>query len=62
MALARAAKFPKELYEVETDENMTQAEKWNAVNEARVELQNLGEGETAKEQFAGRSGIKNGLR
>ncbi len=52
MAMARAAKFPKEKFEIETDENMTEIEKWNAVNEARQEFQNLTALEAVKEEFA----------
>jgi len=52
MAMARAAKFPKEKFEIETDENMTEIEKWNAVNEARQEYQNLTALEAVKEEFA----------
>lgn len=52
MAMARAAKFPKEHYEVETDDRMTQAEKWAAVNEARQEFLNLSYEEGAKEDFS----------
>lgn len=52
MAMARAMKFPKEKFEIETDENMTEVEKWNAVNEARQEYQNLTALEAVKEEFA----------
>lgn len=52
MAMARAAKFPKEHYEVETDIRMTQAEKWSAINEARQEFLNLSKDQGAKEDFA----------
>jgi len=52
MAMARAAKFPKEKFEIETDENMTEIEKWNAVNEARQEYQNLTALEAVKEEFS----------
>lgn len=52
MEMARAAKFPKEMFEVDVDENMTEPEKWNAVNEARQEYQNLAQLEGQKEDFA----------
>jgi len=52
MALARAAKFPREHFEVEVDENMDETEKWVAVNEARQEYHNLGDRSQEKEQFA----------
>ena len=52
MALARAAKFPKEHFEIETSEGMTEVEKWEAVNEARQEYQNLGIASQEKEEFA----------
>ena len=52
MAMARASKFPKERFEIDTDENMTEIEKWNAVNEARQEYQNLTALEAVKEEFA----------
>jgi len=51
VAMARVAKFPKELFEVEVNENMTEVEKWNAVNEARQEWLNLGTEQTGKEDF-----------
>jgi hypothetical protein len=52
MALARAAKFPKEVFEVEVNEEMTQSEVFDAVNEARQEYQNLSELEGSKEDLA----------
>ncbi len=52
MAMARAAKFPKERFEIETSETMTEIEKWNAVNEARQEYQNLTALEAVKEEFS----------
>ena len=57
MALARAKKFPIEHFEVETSDSMTEAEKWQRVDEARHEWFNLGINETAKEQFASGSSI-----
>lgn len=52
MALARASKFPKELFEIETSEEMTASEKWDAVNEAREEFLNLGIENKNKEDFS----------
>ncbi len=52
MAMARAAKFPKEHFEVETSERMTEAEKWDAVNEAREEYHNLGGDSLVKDEFS----------
>ena len=52
MALTRAMKFPKEIYEVETSDEMTSVEKWQAVNEARTEFQNLGVLNKSKEEFS----------
>jgi len=42
MALTRALSFPKEVYSVSTSESMSEAEKWDAVNEARTEFHNVG--------------------
>jgi len=39
--LLRVSKFPTEVFEVQTDETMTEIEKWNAVNSAREEFYNL---------------------
>lgn len=52
MAMARAAKFPKEHFAIETSDTMTAAEKWAAVNEARQEYQNLTYDQAAKEDYA----------
>lgn len=52
MSMARAAKFPKEHFEVQTSESMTQSEKWDAVNEARQEYHNMGQNIEAKDQFS----------
>lgn len=41
MVMARAAKFPKEHFEVTMHEGMTEIEKWEALNEAKQEFQNL---------------------
>ncbi len=51
MAMARVYKFPKEHFEVEVDENMTEVEKWNKVNEAREEYLNLGVEQTGLDEF-----------
>ena len=52
MALARTRKFPKQIFEVDTSEEMTASEKWEAVNEARQEYGNLGKQNKTKEEFA----------
>ena len=52
MALTRTAKFPKEIYEVETSDEMTSVEKWQAVNEAKTEFANLGRMNRAKDEFS----------
>lgn len=52
MALTRAMKFPKEVYEVSTSDEMTSIEKWNAVNEARTEFQNSGILNKTKDEFS----------
>ena len=50
MVMARASKFPKELFTIETDESMTEIEKWDAVNSARQEFLNLAQSYSDKEQ------------
>lgn len=52
MALTRALKFPKEVYEVQTSDEMTATDKWAAVEEAKNELQNLGKLNRAKDEFS----------
>jgi len=52
MALTRAKKFPKEIYEVQTSDQMDSVEKWEAVNEARTEFSNLGTLNQAKDEFS----------
>jgi len=52
MALTRAKKFPKEIYEVETSDRMDAVEKWEAVNEARTEFSNLGKLNQANDEFS----------
>lgn len=52
MALARALSFPKEIYEVKTDEEMSEVEQWEKVNEARQEFQNSGVLNQNKEEFS----------
>jgi hypothetical protein len=52
MAMARASKFPKEHFEVDVDEEMTEAEKWDAINRAKQQFQNLSKYEGSKEDFA----------
>lgn len=51
-AMLRAAKFPKEVYEVTTDPEASEIEAWEAVNLAREEYQNLGLVTKEKEDFA----------
>lgn len=52
MGLARPMGFPKSVFKVNTSEEMTASEKWEAVNEARQEYSNLGKSNKSKEQFA----------
>ena len=52
MGLARPMAFPKSVFAVDTSEEMTASEKWEAVNEARQEYSNLGKSNKSKEQFA----------
>lgn len=52
LALARTMKFPKDVFGVETSEEMTTVEKWDAVNTARQEYSNQGRYNKAKEEFA----------
>lgn len=51
LALARTLKFPKDIFSVDTSEEMTSMEKWEAVNEAREEYSNQGRYNTTKEEF-----------
>jgi hypothetical protein len=52
MAMARASKFPKDVYKITVDKNMTQAETWQAINEAKNEFMNLSYLEGAREDWA----------
>lgn len=52
MALTRALSFPKEIYEVKTDDEMSEVEQWEKVNEARQEFQNSGILNQTKEDFS----------
>ena len=52
MALARVAKFPKEIFNVKTDSSMTEADKWDKINEAREEWHNMGLESKQKDQFS----------
>lgn len=52
LALARTMKFPKDIFSVDTSEEMTAMEKWDAVNTAREEYSNMGRRNKAKEEFA----------
>ena len=51
-AMARIASFPIKHFEVTVDENMTQIEKFTAINEARQEWANLGVTNTGKDEFS----------
>lgn len=42
MQVARAASFPRDLYEVQTDPGMTSTEKWDACEEFQEQLDNTG--------------------
>lgn len=57
MALVRVMSFPKEVYEVKTDDEMSEVEQWDAVNEARQEYQNSGMINQNKEEFSVNSEI-----
>jgi hypothetical protein len=52
MAMARAAKFPKEKFSIKTDSNMPEADQWNKINEAKTEYQNLSYNQGSREDFA----------
>ena len=52
LALARTMKFPKDVFGVETSDEMTSLEKWDAVNAAREQYSNIGRRNKAKEEFA----------
>ena len=52
LALARTMKFPKDVFGVETSDEMTTMEKWDAVNAARQQYSNEGRYNKAKEEFA----------
>jgi hypothetical protein len=49
LALARVAKFPKEVFKIKVDENMTPTERMIAINEARQEYLNFVEIDNGKE-------------
>ncbi len=57
MALARANNFPIKIFEIETNENMSEDEKWEVVNGAREEYHNLGYDVSENEQFAAGSEV-----
>lgn len=57
MALGRANSFTLKHFEVQTDENATWEDKWEAVNEARQQYINLGNDPSGKEQFTVNSEI-----
>lgn len=48
MALSRASNIPKEIFNVQTEENMNAIEKWKAVDEAYDQYNNLGLSSTVK--------------
>lgn len=52
MALTRALKFPKEIFQVKTEEGMTEIEAWDKVNQARQEYENNGMTSRTKEDFS----------
>jgi hypothetical protein len=52
MAITRALSFPTEVFTVKTSDEMTAVEKWQAVNEAKIEYQNSGILNRAKDDFA----------
>jgi hypothetical protein len=52
MALARAESFPKEIFEVSTTDSMSEIEKWEAVNSARQEYENLGINNKKNDEFS----------
>lgn len=51
-ALLRAAKFPKEHFQVEIDQEASELEAWELVNEAREEYENLGIQTKEKDGFS----------
>lgn len=57
LAMARVAKFPKEVYKVTVDQGMTPTEKMLAMNEARQEWQNLVEYNNGREELSVGSSI-----
>ncbi len=52
LAMARIAKFPKEVFKIVFDENMTLTERVHAVNEARQEYMNLLSQDNGKEDIS----------
>ena len=57
MALTRLISLPKEVYEVQVDETMSDVEKWEAVNEARQEFENQGQQNQNKDEFSASSEV-----
>lgn len=51
VAMARVARFPKEVFKIQVDENMTPVERMIAVNEARQEYMNYVEITNGKEEY-----------
>lgn len=52
LAMARVAKFPKEIFKIQIDENMTATERLIAINEARQDFMNLVQADGAKEPMS----------
>lgn len=46
MSLARANKFPKEIFYIKTHEAMTESDQWEAVNQAKQQYKNMSVSET----------------
>jgi hypothetical protein len=51
MAIARAMSLPREIFEVTVDGDMTWEERWEVVNEAREEYQNISDLSKTKEEL-----------
>lgn len=52
MGMARPMTFPKEVFKVHSSEEMTKAEKWDAVADARSQYNNIGKINRNRDQFA----------
>jgi hypothetical protein len=51
MSLMRVASFPTKIFKVITDESMTEAEKWQVIQEAKEEYHDLGVETSEQQQF-----------